>query len=393
MLANALKLGVGLWVTRLLDPKDFALLAIVLAIQGFVVSLTGFNMSSELVRARKIDSDDIAVSWTCEAIRNVSIWFVILLLAPVASDWLGRPDATFPLRVSASVLLISLLVSPRLVELRREGRFGLLGMIEGVAALGQAIVTVILVLVWKNYWALIVAAVAMPMCQAIVSHILVPWKPRFYFDKKRASPMARFGMVLLVMTWIMAAREHGLIFMMTQYVRENDIGYYNRALTFSYSLAIVVSGFFWRIAYPVYARCYVEGTDVLKEVLKNQKWIAVILLPILLITILNRTYLIKITLGEKWLPIADLWAWLVVAGALLLATAPFEAAFQASRREMTLLLICGASAAVQLLTAWLLLPLWGLTAAGVAMVTAVAFSLVCFQVTARMSKTTPEERI
>jgi hypothetical protein len=41
----------AVWVTRILLPEDFAILAVIFAIQGFIQQFTAINLSSELVRA------------------------------------------------------------------------------------------------------------------------------------------------------------------------------------------------------------------------------------------------------------------------------------------------------------------------------------------------------
>lgn len=383
ILSNGLKLGVGLWATRHLDPKDYSLLATVLAIQGFVIGLTAFNMSSELVRAARIDAGDLRVAWTCEAIRNLVIWGALFFLAPSVADWLQRPDAVLPLRVSISVLMASLLISPRLVELRRSGRFGTLGMIDGLSSVCYAVATVTFVLIFQNYWALILAGILTPLFQAIISHVLVPWFPRPLFDLARAKPMAKLGVVLLALTWIAALREHGMVFVISSSVTEDELGFYNRALTFSYSLAFVATALFWRVAYPTYSRHSIDGRNPLVDASKAQAWILILTLPLAAVGILWREFWIETALGSTWLPMVEVWSWLLIAGALLLANAPFEAAFHAIRRERVGMLINGVSAALQLLTAWLLLPVFGLLAAGIGMVAAIIFSLICFRLTSR----------
>lgn len=383
LFANVLKLGVNVWATRQLDASDYAMLATVLAIQGFVIGLTSFNMSSELVRAEKLDPDDIAVSWTCEAFRNILVWVAIILLAPLAAEWLQRPDATYPLRVSASALLIALLVSPRLVELRRAGKFRTLGMFDGVVAAGNAIITIVLVYFLNNYWALVFAGISTPLLQAAASYILAPWRPRFRFSWVKAAPMAKLGSVLLLLTWVATMREHGMVFVLSKYLPSTDLGFYNRALAFSYSLVIVVTALFWRVAYPTYSRHRSEGRDVHADAASMQRWILIAAIPVVAAALIGRNLWIPAILGEKWIPMTALWSWLVVAGALLLVNAPFEAAFHATRMERIGLLINGFSAALQLLIAWILLPSLGLPAAGVGMVVAITFSVVAFRIASR----------
>ena len=381
--SNLVKLGAAVWATRLLDARDFALMATVLAIQGFALGLMAFSMFAELVRAKKVEEGDLRVAWSCELLRNCVIWLLLFLLAPTIAGVLGRSDAITPLRVSVTVLLISALYSPRMVELRREGKFGVLGMLDGITSLSYAVVSIVLVFAIGNYWALIAAGLLSSLVYAISTHIIRPWKPRFSIDKQRAKPMAAFGFVLLLATGVAAVRENGMVFLISGDVGD-DLGVYNRALTFSFSLATMAIGLFWRVAYPVYSQHEIAGKSSLSEASKTQAWLLAVTLPLAAVGIMLRETWVTWILGTKWLVMAPIWSWLLLAGALALANAPYEVAYQAVRQERTSLLIITFSTTAQLLLAWFLLPVMGVSAAGLATAFGVLLSVILFRLISRI---------
>jgi O-antigen/teichoic acid export membrane protein len=236
--SRVLQLASGLWITKQLAPGDFTLLATVFAIQGFAQQVTTINLSSHLVRAAKVEAADLTVAWSYEAIRNLLIFGLIFALAPYLAMWMGRPDATLPLKISAAGLLIGALRNPRLVELRRDGKFGLLGALDAIPAIAYALLAVGLVIAHKSYWSLIYAGLGAAVISIITTYIGLPWKPSLNFDTTRAGPMFKFGVVILAGTGFAALREHGMVFIISKSAFVADLGYYNRALAFSLALAM-----------------------------------------------------------------------------------------------------------------------------------------------------------
>lgn len=378
--SNVVRIASAVFVTRRLDPEDFVIMAVVLAIQGFATKLTAFNMLAELVRARELDRESLRVAWTYELVRNTALWGILVVFAPVFANWMDHPEVTGPLRVTSLTLLITGFTNPRIVELRRLGRFGMLGFIDASGSASYAFCSILFVCLKPDYWALVYAGLVGAAVPVILVYAVAPWRPGLSFSLRRARPMLAFGGVLLVETAFQALREHGMVFLLNANVNEIDLGYYNRAVAFSLALALAASSIFWRVAYPVYSQHELAGHSSLAEAARAQWWVLLATLPVTALLGIFRVPLISFVLDSKWAPMASLWAWFVLAGALALAGAPYEAAFQARRRERIGLLILAASTVLQLLLAWVLLPTYGVTSAGIAACLGGTFSILAYRI-------------
>lgn len=377
------QMAAGVWVTRHLDPEDFTLLAVIFAIQGFAQQITALNLSSELVRAHSVEKEDLEVSWSYEFIRNAAIWVVLAACAPWFSAWMGHPEVSGTLRLSACGLLIGSFRNPRLLELRRQGKFGRLGWIESAPLLAYAFFAVLFVAVSPDYHSLIYAGLASALFAVILSYHRLPWKPCFNLDIQRVRPMLSFGLLLLLGTGFFALREHGVVFIVSACGYGEDLGYLNRGIAFSMALAFQAVGLFWKVAYPHYASVHLQGGDAVHDAIIASRWLLLAGLPAALIAGLFSHSIIVLALGAKWQPVAPLWAWLVVAGALLLANAPLDAALQAMRREKIQMLIAGVATCLHLAISWFLLPTHGITAVGMAACASTLLSSVLLRVALR----------
>ncbi len=364
--ARLVQILAGLWVTRILDPQDFAILAIIFAVQGFIQQLTALNFTSELVRSSSISQEDTDCAWSYEVIRNVFIWLLLITCAPMAAGWMGHPEASSGLRLSASGMLLACFRNPRLVELRRAGRFGRLGWIEAIPMVAYAMFSVWFVSFSPNYLSLIYAGLASSCCGVIATYGGLPWRPRFNFEFARIRPMLGFGMFLLLGTGLFALREHGIVFVASAAGHAHDLGYLNRGIAFSMALVLQAIGIFWRVAYPHYAAVHREGGNAPKDAVMAFRWLLILGLPTAVAIACFSEPIISLTFGEKWQPVAAVWGWLVISGSLMLANAPLEAALQAVRREKIQISISAISTFVSLGIAWILLPQYGLAGVGIA---------------------------
>jgi O-antigen/teichoic acid export membrane protein len=353
--SRGIQLASGLWITRQLLPDDFALLATVFAIQGFAQQLVGINLSSHLVRAQTIHGDDLAVAWSYEFARNIVLFLLVFGIAPFIAEWMQRPDATSPLRWSATGLLIGSFRNPRLVELRREGKFGLLAALDSIPGIFYALFAIILVSNRGDYWSLIWAGLGSAVITVLASYYRLPWRPNFNFSWHRARPMFAFGVVILAATGLSAFNEHGMVFLISKSKHADELGYYNRGVAFSFALALQGVSVFWRVAYPHYSKIHIAGGDTLGMARRAQNYLLIAGLPLAMLGIWIGGYAIPLVLGEKWIPIIPLWSVFVLTGVFAMAKAPFEAAFQAIGKERMVLVLLVITTLLQLSFSWLML--------------------------------------
>lgn len=379
-ISRAVQMASGVWITRRLDPDDFTLLAVIFAIQGFAQQITALNLTSELVRARSIEKQDLAVAWSYEFIRNMIIWALLAACAPWLASAMGHPEASGALRLSACGLLIGSFRNPRLVELRREGKFGRLGWIESAPLLAYSLFAVLFVGIRPDYHSLIWAGLASILFGVALSYHRLPWKPCLNFDFQRLRPMLSLGLMLLLGTGFFALREHGIVFVVSAGGLGGDLGYLNRGIAFSMALALQAVGIFWKVAYPHYAGMHLNGGDVIRDAFVANRWLLLAGLPLALVAGSFSDSIIDLALGEKWQPVAPLWSWLVVSGALLLANAPLDVALQAIRRERLQMFVLAVSTCLHLSVSWFLLPTYGIIAVGIAACSSTLLSSILLRI-------------
>lgn len=379
-IARLIQLASAVWLSRVLTPYDFGVLAIVTAIQAFSMQITAVNLGAELVRCSKLDSRDVEVAWTYEFLKNIALWAVLFIPADYWAGLLNRPDATIAVRISSLGFIISAFRNPYLVQIRRDRLFALLGVIDVVPALVLAVVSVSLVVWTGSYMGVIYAMLASLIASTCLSYLAFAAQPRFRFSIQRVLPMLQFGGKLFIASVAAGLESNFPVFLVASLGQTEDVGYLNRAYAFSIAIALSVSAMIWRVTFPHYAQLVVSGSIPLAHALRSSSVVTAVGLAVTVPAIIFSKEIVSCLLGTQWTAISALWSLLLCASILSMAASPLTSVLHATRNENTQIAVflCGAVLAVAL--CWLLYTPMGLLGIGVAVLLANALMLASYNI-------------
>jgi O-antigen/teichoic acid export membrane protein len=318
--------------TILLTPEDFGLLAVVTASTMLIERLTTFGLDGALVQSREVTPKMLNVAWSYQLARNLILGAGTFLAAPWLAALFREPAAEQMIRVAALAFPLSGARNIGLVELRRRLDFKRLGYVNLIPLLVHAPTAVALTLAWRNVWALVCASLAMVAAGLVVSYCFAPHRPRLDFHWATARPMFSFGLCLLGNTMLQTIREQGVVLVVARTMGSEALGYYNRALAFSFTLFVQAQEMFWRVMFPALSRIQ---TDPIRL---RAVWRRLTLGALLAgvgggaCYIVAAPWAVRWVLGEQWLPMVPLMQLFGLYAALAAITTPSEVLFQAMGR-------------------------------------------------------------
>lgn len=363
-LSKTLTIACSVWVTRLLRPEDFSIIASVLAIQGIVIMVAGVNFYSNLVRADTVSDEELEVAWSCDLVRNLILAIGLFSSAPHVARVVDLPEAALVFQVSSLQLVLVGLRNPRLLELRRNGKFGVLGAQESIGPVAYAVSSVVLAMFRPDYWALVGAGLLSFVASSVGSYVRLPWRPRISFNWDLARPMINFGLVVQAGAILSTMRQHSLTLLLILFSLSEEVGYLNRAVTFSMAISLQFVSLFWKVSYPHYAKIENGGGCSMSSAKELQRKIVFMGVPLSVFIAITGWYLIPIILGPEWRPIRPIWSILIVASVFIAANTVVDSALQASRREHLCLRLQAIGTACQLVFSFLFIAVLGLNGAG-----------------------------
>jgi len=222
---RGLRLVRNMILVRLLAEELFAEMAVVLAATVAFESFSEVGVQQSVIQNKNgADPDYLNIAWWFQVVRGAGLFVIGLLVAPIIGSFYGNAEMTALLRVAFISTLFRGFVSPRTYALEKQYRFGLLMfIIQGSSILGT-VTTIVLAYAMKNIWALIIGYVAETAIMCVLSHILVPFRPKFRVNRPYLSELMKFARGMFGLPFLTVITWQTDVFMLRKLLPEEQLG-------------------------------------------------------------------------------------------------------------------------------------------------------------------------
>ena len=161
-------------LARILSPDDFGLVAIAASVVTIVEGLSAFDVNKALIRTRDESRDLYDTAWTLSALRGIASALIMIVVAQFVTD----------LRIAAVLQALALsplmtgLSNPRFVMFERDLVYSRVAFLTLGGKSVSVAVTLVIALVYRNYWSLVIGMLAGTLITMILSFVLKPYRPR-----------------------------------------------------------------------------------------------------------------------------------------------------------------------------------------------------------------------
>jgi len=330
--ARALNLVSGVILARLLEPTDFGLMAVAMAIIAFSQSTTSTGFMSALIQKQDRPEDYFDAAWTFELARNVILFALLFFAAPALASFFKEPRAAIVLRVISLTLILQGLRNVGVVYFRKNLDFRKQFYLDIVPLTAYICVIIPLAYYLRNVWALVLAYLVSACVNCIVSYVMHPYRPRFDFCIEKARSLFSFGKWILGLSILGMIRQQGMTMFVGRVLGIPMLGFYNRAGAFSTMVLQQVTDIVWKVGYPAYSQLQLNPDRFKPAYLKTLQILTFIGIPMAGgLFVMSRDF-VHLFLTDKWLPVVPLMRILCLQAILNLINTPADVAFTACGR-------------------------------------------------------------
>jgi O-antigen/teichoic acid export membrane protein len=285
---------------RLLRPEDYGLMAMTMAIAGFVQSLSYVGVSDAIVQKRHISDDDLRSVFGLILLINAACLALLCGLAYPAAWFYGEPRLVVLLQFASLMFIpIALQSLPRAtlekkLDLKTVSRIELVSNVAGGAF--------VLALAWAGagVWALISGMLFTTLLRSLGFGLVVPYFRRPRFTLRNLSGILRFGGLRTAEQLLWALYTNSDVFIIGKLLGSDILGiysvsYYVAALPVD-KLAIVIKP----VAFPAFAQVQHDRAEALRYLEKALRLLAYICFPIFFGIAATSPQIVAIALGPKW---------------------------------------------------------------------------------------------
>jgi O-antigen/teichoic acid export membrane protein len=338
--SQILRFGGNIFLTRLLQPEFFGLMAVVNTLLMGLELFSDLGIGQSVIQNKRAEEDEfLNTAWTLQIIRGFLIWLICLTITYPAAYFYQEPRILWLLPIMGLVSIILGFSYPsqsllnRRMELNKVIIFDFI--IQGVS------LTALIILAWwlKNLWAFVISGIISATIRAIGSHFLIPGKKgKFAWDRNSLKEIVSFGRWMFVATAIMFLAEQSDRLILGKLLSFGVVGVYSIAATLANVPREVIKGLSFRVIFPTISNQVELPRHELRVKIIRQRWKILFGAALLLAFLVSTGDLIIATLYDKrytearWMmPILSCGIWFSIlfyttSPALLALGKPFYAA-------------------------------------------------------------------
>ena len=176
--AKLIDLAMLLCLARFLGPAEFGLVAMAMAAVFIVEALFDLPMAAALIRVPALTPDMLHTAFTLSLMRGLVVGMLLLAVSWPLAAFNNEPRVTALLAVLALAPAMRGLVNPRMVEYARALNFRPDAVMELSGKAVAFVVSVIVAVTTRSYWAIAAATVCAPLVSTFLSYLIAPLRPR-----------------------------------------------------------------------------------------------------------------------------------------------------------------------------------------------------------------------
>lgn len=318
-LAQLVRFGGNLALTRLLFPEAFGTMALVQA------TLTGVGMLSDLGIEQAIiqnrlgaTSKFVDTAWTMQILRGIGIWLICCALALPVSKFYDNSEIFLLLPCVGLTAILNGLASPRIPIAGRELGLARITMLEVTSSILSMICTIIFAWLSHSVWALVVGGLIGASSRTMLSYVwLSGHRSSLRIDRQCARALLTFGAWIFVSTSLTFLLGEGNRLVIAKFLSLSELAFYSIATSLTLLPIQIIQQLSARVLFPAYSEIMRERPDQIARVIgKVRLWQIVPIMISSSLLIAFKNPLVDFLYDHRYQPVSQM------IGLVALATLP-----------------------------------------------------------------------
>lgn len=316
-IAKAATLFLGVIVlSRLLEPVEFGIVAIPIALVGIAEILRDLGLSSAAMTY-----PDLSLG-----LRDLLFWVnvaIALLLSVVLILFSGQIATVFDKGAIGDVLPWLTLVfvfngigAQYRADLTRRMKFGALALADATASLVAVFGAILLAGLGASYWALIAQQIINSGVAVFIMIIAARWLPKLPRRAQGAGSLLKFGLSVSWSQALMYAGNNIDVLALGIASSTRQVGFYNRAFQVAVQPFVILKQPATSVALPLLSRRSGDTSAFTKAAVEGQKIVAYTIVALAFTLAACAEPAVRVVLGAEWLPAAPAIALLALGSGL-----------------------------------------------------------------------------
>ncbi len=299
---QAVSLVSSVVLARLLDPRDFGLLAMALVFVSFTQALAQLGSGTLVVQRKQVSRQLLDSLFSVNLLAGILGAVALWILSPLVARLYRTGDVVPVLRALSAVLVLS---SAGLIHgglLRRRLDFRRLAWIEAAAVISKGACAISLAALGKGVWALVAGFATESLVRTGLLFTFSGWFPRLQIKRKEIMEAKDFLLNVTGFAIFRMVSRNADNLIIGRALGSVSLGYYSLAYTLYTLPNQYVSFVVARVLLPALSAVQDEKEELKRIYLRACEGISLITFPITIGLALTAGPFVLSVYGEKWSP-------------------------------------------------------------------------------------------
>lgn len=253
-LAQVIRLGSNLVLTRLLFPEAFGLMALITVVTVGLTMFSDVGTAPAIAQSKRGDDPDfLNTAWTIQVMRGFALWgFTVALAIPVANFY-HSPELALYLPLSGLALVFSGFEPTKIDTAQRHLVMGRLTLVDLLSQIIGVIALIVFAWFMQSVLALVIGGLFSPIARNILANRMLPGiRNRFRWEPEAAAELIHFGKWVFLSTACSFVSNQGDRAILGRFLSLDALGLYNIGYFLASFPLLLGHNVVFRLLIPVY---------------------------------------------------------------------------------------------------------------------------------------------
>ena len=305
---------VSIFLARILDPSDFGVVGIVLALNGFFLLFIDFGFTSAIIQCQEINDIKISSVYYINLALSVAFSLIIISSAPLIAGFFGDFRLVDILRVMTLSLLVGGFTAVQISLFRRNMDFRPLTFAYIIGAAVSGSISVILALRGYGLWSLVWQSIINQAVISISLWLQSTWRPVLKFSLDSVKDLWTYGSDIMLAALVDGLFSRIDILVVGRFFSMADLGFYSRAKSFKNISINLSTSSVSKVLFPAFSALQNEPARLISAYKKSLEVVGSLIAFVCGILFLVAEDMFIILITDKWLPSVSLFRILILTG-------------------------------------------------------------------------------
>lgn len=319
-----LNLLFGIVLAWILSRADYGLASELAIFSALAAALQEGGFISALTNRKRLTHAALNAVFWFNILVSAAIYVILWVCAPLIADYYDEPKLLWLSRYAfLGFFIASFSIAPR-AKLFKQMQVKTQSIISITALVVSGCVGVAMALCKMAYWSVVTQSMVYVLVVAVLSWKAAHWRPTWRFTMRPVRQMLGFSIKLVITNIFNVINNNIFILVFGKFYTTTDVGTYSQADKWNKMGSGIITGMVQSVAQPMFVQVGNDEERQLRVFRKMLRFTAFIAFPTMFLLALVAPQLIVATVGQKWLPSAELMQLLCIGGAFLPIAALFS---------------------------------------------------------------------